>query len=747
MPYAWSTHKFRQHEDPYEHFFNFPLPGGKARPRPSADNPIFVPVTFPASSRTEVELALEDIKAGVFRAAAIDDGRFAGSPLVRVAELGDRVPAGDKGNPLTIFISAEAFEQFEPVRLGSSVDLTPLSRFVNDPRTRIGVGLPLDELVSGALEVNPPESSELPPYDGTVVTGVIDSGIGFAHERFLKGPLSTRIEYFTKQEFAPVQPVGFFGTMQPRELSKASIDRLLARHSRAGLVDEEAIYRATGHADFTSAREYPAALRASHGTHVMDLACGYDYRDPAEREKAVHNPIIAVQLNEALVGLTEGVFFESHVGLALDYIAGRVQRLSQRILEAEGRNEEPLPFVVNYSFGDYAGRHDGFDNLESIFDDFLEKHKNCRSVTIAAGNSFQTRTHARLEGKELRQGKTLCWKIQPDDRSPGFVQIWLPHTCAGNPLDIEVVPPDGPPSGMVRIGLGDYIELSDGRRVDARIYAQAHTPGDGGKAIAGKGDPYPRIRLTVVVAPTMDEDADNLGAPSGDWLLRLRATAKTGLGDDEEVTLWIERSDSITGFRRRGRQSHFEEPDYERFVGLGVPKPAGDDRLLGDLEERDRPGCAVRRFGTLTAVGTGVSAMVVGGYRRDTGQPAQYSSAGPITPQADNLGNLKKAHRSGPDFNAVAEDSRVLGTVLAAGTASGSSVAFGGTSIASAQAARRAVEILQTRTATPADSLRKQLAKEASARPIGNADNRRTGAGNLPERLADRPGRPPRREA
>ena len=71
-----------------------------------------------------------------------------------------------------------------------------------------------------------------------------------------------------------------------QRLTREDIDKLLAENAA-----DADIYRKVGLTDFGKNQYNPLALRASHGTHVLDLAAGYDSRD------GVHDrPILAVQL-------------------------------------------------------------------------------------------------------------------------------------------------------------------------------------------------------------------------------------------------------------------------------------------------------------------------------------------------------------------------------------------------------------------------------------------------------------------
>ena len=57
------------------------------------------------------------------------------------------------------------------------------------------------------------------------------------------------------------------------------------------MLQEDLVYRAAGLLDYTRPDHKAAAWRVTHGTHVMDAACGYDPSD-----NRLDRPIACVQL-------------------------------------------------------------------------------------------------------------------------------------------------------------------------------------------------------------------------------------------------------------------------------------------------------------------------------------------------------------------------------------------------------------------------------------------------------------------
>jgi hypothetical protein len=184
--------------------------------------------------------------------------------------------------------------------------------------------------------------------------------------------------------------------------------------------------------------------------------------------------------------------------------------------------------------------------------------------------------------------------------------------------------------------------------------------------------PTNRGQFLLVLQPTADPDGVAPIAPAGTWTVTIR---NLSLNAGQIVHAWIERDETLYGHPRRGRPSRFDDPQYQRY----------DDN--GQIIEIDNAS-QLKRDGTINAIATGLTTIVAGGYIGNRTTAVRYSSAGPITPA---LG-AAAPHRVGPDVLTISEDALNHGGVLAAGSRSGSTVAMGGTSVASAQLARICAE-------------------------------------------------------
>jgi hypothetical protein len=465
--------------------------------------------------------------------------------------------------------------------------------------------------------------------------GIIDDGIAFAHERFRTG-LQTRVEYWWLQDGAWQGP----GTIWPgRELNKGQINTILKNCTRAGVVDEDEVYRQAGLIDFRRHGHKSAAWRIAHGTHVMDLACGYDAQNPPD-----DRPIVCVQLPIRVTAETSGARLFPFAHHAMRYILRRARDI------ALVRGVAHLPVVINLSYGNFAGPHDGRARLEEAMEELIHKsamHGVPLRIVLPAGNSYLLRTHAQVSFKNNTDSADLEWRILPDGRKPSYLEIWLPPGGSGaSRLEVTITSPTGqsltvheydPPKTWVN-GTGVY----------GQVHYHYHPASNRGMFL-------------VAVNETTSLDRTAAVAPAGTWIVELQNQA---LGASDVVDAWVQRDDSLYGFPIRGRQSYFANDCYARFDSEGRDN------------EKDDPTCIVRRYSTINAIATGLSPIVMGGFLRKEMVPSEYSSAGPVT----------NPYR--PDALTVSDDSRVHTGVLAAGSRSGSVVAMGGTSVAAPQIAR-----------------------------------------------------------
>jgi hypothetical protein len=504
-----------------------------------------------------------------------------------------------------------------------------------------------------------------PKKQGPVVMGVIDDGIAFAQQRFRKvasGQVRSRVEYWWLQDGVyQGQPLPF-----GRELDNAGIDALLTTCTHGGVIDEDELYRRAGLTDFRLPGHKSAAWRISHGAHVMDQACGYEQDDRNRPER----PIVCVQLPIRVTADTSGAHLLPYVHLAMIYIVLRAKTIATRL------RVKSLPVVVNLSYGFFAGPHDGTSPIEDMFEKLIALAAALGvtlRITLPAGNSYLSRTHVEapkamfVADPSGSRTLSLNWRVLPDCRTPSFLEIWLPYrpaaTAAGPRLRVTITSPTGIP-GMLTEG-GATVEWGP----PAHPYGQMN--------FVSRPAPTERglFRVSLRATTHLNPTPAHPDAPAGDWIVTLEDVA---LAPGDVVDLWVQRDDTLYGFPLRGRQSYFDVKSYHRFDHEGRDN------------QKDDPACSVRLEGTINAIATGPSPVVMGGFMRREQAPAKYSSGGPISPTR----GVPPPNSDGVTADAPSDDSLVLAGVLGAGSRSGSVVAVDGTSVAAPRTARFLAENL-----------------------------------------------------
>jgi hypothetical protein len=498
-----------------------------------------------------------------------------------------------------------------------------------------------------------------------VVVGVIDDAFAFAHQRVRLEDGTTRVEYIWLQD-------GVCGGMvaavdygreyrKPDQGGEKGIDTLLNDCTTAGVLDEDKLYRLTGVVDFTRDGHKAVARRAAHGTHVVDLAGGFD-----PRKNRRDRPIVCVQLPWRTTADTSGSRLDPFVLDGIWYILDRADRIALQ------RGCGPLPVVINFSYGLIAGPHDGTSALEAAIDEVVAARKLVATnppleVILPSGNSHLRRAHAKVSFRNPTDKLDMSWRVLPDDRTSSFLEIWLPHRPGGagaTRMALTVTPPGGVTSPLLgELDGAGFVWQPHGQPLCWMLYRLVPAPTSRG-------------RFLVALLPTEFLDVAGELAPAGIWTVTLH---NASLGAAELVQAWIQRDDTPFGYPVRGRQSYFDEACYLRFDGQGR-----------EIEEDTHPeqvasACHVKRAGSINALATGAKTIVAGGYLRKELRLARYSAGEPITPTRDLPldPNFRK-----PDAALVSDDSKVHAGVLAAGNRGGGLVAINGTSVAAPQLAR-----------------------------------------------------------
>jgi len=472
------------------------------------------------------------------------------------------------------------------------------------------------------------------------IVATIDDNLAFAHARFREPGASprTRVEFFwdqgdATQELAP-------GAGYGRELTRERIEALMAQASVDGHVDEERLYRL---AEYRGVR-----LRLGHGTHVMDLAAG---EEPGDLDADAPRHIWVQFPGRDNWGASPlGV----HVIDGLRYIVHRADVVSMQ----RWGGPALAPIVVNLPHANLGGPHDGRALVEAAMEELITLRSEVRTLDIVlpAGNNHLSRCHAHFD-LAPSASQALEWRVLPDDATPNFLEIWPRAEEDADHLEITVQPPGAAARAGVaarRFTRGDVFAL---RGASGIVCTVVFAP------LAGNGD-RPMALVTVGPSSTHRRPAQGEPAPEGVWTVTVTNRSKRSKA---HIEAWIQRDDPVLGRPRYGRQSHFEDARYQRFL-----QPSGM------LNQHDHPEDAiVKRAGAINGIATGLKPVVVGGFLRDNGHSAAYAGRA-------HEGDTQRY----PDAAAPSDESWNRRGILAAGTRSGTACSMDGTSVATAQVAR-----------------------------------------------------------
>ncbi|MEO8390278.1 hypothetical protein [Polaromonas sp.] len=490
-------------------------------------------------------------------------------------------------------------------------------------------------------------STPTPPLLTGKVIGLIDGGLAFANANFLlNGKARTR--YFWRQDRKGVghtpADLGY-----GHELTAAEINQAMQHHTYNGLVDESAVYVEFGLDDLQKS--------VSHGTHVMDLACGprtvlaqvagappHPDAPPSwalADDDASRSSCIAVQLDWDNIVDTSGGSMNVSVLDGLMYILSRCSPAAK--------------LAVNLSWGTLAGPHDGSSVLEAAMDQLIALKAGKLQIVVPAGNSYQSRTHANAT---LSKGEhvTLNWQGQPDDSTQNFLELWLPQGAHG--ITVQITPPGR--AALPPLAWGESRVWTDGgaHPLCALIYPQSVATGAHGTC------------ALVAVAPSFSFETSTATAPSGVWEVKITNTHAGSVTLDA----YIERDDVAIGQHTGARQSYFEDATYDT---------SGNPGSFVDHPDNPTP---IRRSGNFNSTSTGQNTISVGGTRIAGPHWARYSprKPDPDAPRPKRPGVVKV-----PDTEAFSDENPALLGLKAAGTRSGGVARLVGTSDAAPQVTRK----------------------------------------------------------
>jgi hypothetical protein len=440
-------------------------------------------------------------------------------------------------------------------------------------------------------------------------------------------------------------------------------------------------------ADSTKLTEaaYPATQReVSHGSHLASLAAGNTLHEmsglpqPSGVRKpltdaAANATVIAVQMPKQVLNDTSGGAINVQVLDGLRYI-----------LAAAGPKDQ---VVVNVSFGTFAGAHDGSSLLEAAIDELITLRAGKLNVVLPSGNHREARTYARITLTKAAPKTTLLWKVQADDRTPSFLELWCDSTIAAA-FSVTLKSPSGQLTSAA---------VSRGTNWVANAMPQQCTAG---VFFPAQANPDPSAGVLLALAPTATTTFAGPCSEHGVWEVSVAALRPLKSSEALDIRAFIERDDTFD-FPPRGRQSYFADKAYVKrnqtpgFMGDGVS--------------------VVRRDDALSSAITGDKMISVGAYVEKDREPCWYSAAG---------FDRKNIYR--PLIVAPGDYNRMVHGIRAAGIRGVSTFRMNGTSVATAHVTRAVANAMAMvlSTGTTADELPHSDLDPSQTTSVKSADPR-----------------------
>ena len=231
-----------------------------------------------------------------------------------------------------------------------------------------------------------------------VLVAVLDSGIEWSRRDFRKENGDTRIRYLWDQTLRPEMQ----GRIQDQTEFAENVRRPPAGFVMGVEFTEDQINRALGAT--SSMEQYnllPSRDVSGHGTAVAGIAAGYN---PEESYIG-----IATQADLLIVKL--GVPTELGFPRTTEIMRGMVYALQKA-------QELQMPLVINLSFGNNYGSHDGSSLLERFLDNAAEVGRTV--ICVGSGNEGNSAGHIAGNVEEAQQVELAVAEYE----STLNVQIW-----------------------------------------------------------------------------------------------------------------------------------------------------------------------------------------------------------------------------------------------------------------------------------------------------------------------------------
>lgn len=393
--------------------------------------------------------------------------------------------------------------------------------------------------------------------------------------------------------------------------------------------------------DLTSEAHQPLAYPISHGTHVTDTALrAYQAAEPTSEELTLYGVTVPTDITQDTSGQSLGTYL--------------LAAMHQIMLWAEA-DVKGSQLVINFSFGFVCGPKDGSSKLNRVIARLLESRNKAElptALVVPMGNSAKSRAVVR---ENLAPGKCLevDWAIQPDDRSPNFIEIF----SRGAPLRVELIAPSDDVENL-SMNLGE----DPGQCQKSSLLKS----GEDARPIAVCSEWKPEegsswdSRGFIALGATRDANGSDTTVPSGYWRLRI-----TNLGETcTLVEAMIQRDDAPGTYPANGRQSYFDS-----YYTDTRAEPCAE---YGITHYNTRSVFSAIDSPYVYAVGAGMGEM---GDRES------------LPVEASPYGSLGPENEKGPAATILADRSEYFHGIFRAGTYSGTEYAMSGSSVSAPQLA------------------------------------------------------------
>lgn len=249
-------------------------------------------------------------------------------------------------------------------------------------------------------------------YGNGVIMAIIDSGVDYTHPDFRNNDGTTRILSLWDQTIQGNPPSGYnIGTLYTQETINQAL-QAPTLSQRLALV--------------------PSQDRIGHGTHVAGIACGNGRAsDGLHRGIATQSSILIVKLGSSInkselntLRLIESIDF--CIRTAITY---------------------QMPVVINLSYGNNYGSHDGLSMLEQYINSVSAIGKT--SIVVGTGNEGSNSRHT---NGYLETGETKDIEIIVPSYEQSFnIQFWKHYN---DDMSVEVISPSYKSTGSIKKILG-----------------------------------------------------------------------------------------------------------------------------------------------------------------------------------------------------------------------------------------------------------------------------------------------------